>query len=60
VGAVAVAEILDRDTAGAVHLRPIPGSVADNLHLMRKATSPQVAAYAALRVASGRAYDRVR
>ena len=30
--AVAVAEVVDRDEDGVVHLRALPGSVADNLH----------------------------
>lgn len=31
--AVAVAEVVDRDEDGVVHLRPLPGPVADHLHL---------------------------
>ena len=29
---MAVAEVLDRDDDGVVHLRPLPGSVKANLH----------------------------
>lgn len=29
--AVAVAEVVDRDDSGVVHLRPLPGSVASNI-----------------------------
>jgi hypothetical protein len=31
---VAVAEVVDRDDAGVVHLRAMPGSLADNAHLL--------------------------
>lgn len=32
--ALAVAEVIDRDDDGVVHLRPLPGSVKANLHLL--------------------------
>lgn len=35
---LAVAEVVDRDVDGVVHLRPLPGSVRANLHRL---TSPE-------------------
>ena len=36
--AVAVAEVVDRDADGVVHLRALPGTVAEHAHLLRTAT----------------------
>ena len=33
--AVAVAEVVDRDADGVVHLRALPGTVAEHAHLLR-------------------------
>lgn len=32
---VAVAEVVDRDENGVVHLRPMPGSISDHAELLR-------------------------
>lgn len=37
--AVAVAEVVDRDDDGVVHLRAVPGPVADNAHLLNVSRS---------------------
>ena len=31
--AIAVAQVVDRDNAGVVHLRPLQGAVAEHVHL---------------------------
>jgi hypothetical protein len=38
--AVAVAEVIDRDDEGVVHLRPVEGSIEDNAHLLAGARNP--------------------
>ncbi len=37
--ALAVAEVVDVDEDGVVHLRPVPGPVARNAHLLNARTS---------------------
>lgn len=37
--ALAVAEVVDVDDDGVVHLRPVPGPVAEHLHLVAKRRS---------------------